>query len=85
MTGARAEAVAEAVRHQEEVVRTELLSLTSGAGTQTDYLRAEADLLRIRSALVEARNSEIAAGVELARSTGELTPAWLDRNLENSR
>ena len=23
--------------------------------------------------------------VELARVTGELTPAWLDRNLENSR
>jgi len=41
--------------------------------------------LRIRSALVRARNSEIAAGVELARVMGELTPAWLDRNLENSR
>jgi len=85
MTGARAEAVAEAVRHQEEVVRTELLSLKSGAGTQTDYLRSEADLLRVRSTLVEARNSEIAAAIELARATGELTPAWLHRNLENSR
>jgi outer membrane protein TolC len=77
--------VAEAARHQEEVARTELLSLRSGAGTQTDYLRAEADLLRIRSALVEARNSEVAANIELARVTGELTTAWLDKNLENSR
>lgn len=81
-TSARAAAVAEAVQHQGEVVRIELLSLEAGAGTQTDYLRAEADLLRVRSALVEARAAEVAARIELARAVGELTPAWLEENVE---
>ncbi|NIR45327.1 MAG: TolC family protein [Gemmatimonadetes bacterium] len=84
-TRARVEAVAEGVQHQSEVVRIELLSLEAGAGTQTDYLRAEADLMRVRSALVEARHAEIAARVELARALGELTPEWLAENLENVR
>ncbi len=78
-------AVARAVEAQTEVVRIEQLSLQAGAGTQTDYLRAEAELLRVRSALVEARHAEIAAHVELARVVGELDAAWLDRNLEIAR
>jgi outer membrane protein TolC len=82
---ARVEAVAQAVQHQSEVVRIELLSLQAGAGTQTDYLRAEADLLHARSALIEARHAEIAARFELARVLGELTPRWLAENVENSR
>ena len=77
------EAVALSVQHQTEVVRIEQLSLDSGSGTQTDYLRAEADLLRARSALVEAEHTEIAAHVELARVLGELTPEWIDANLES--
>lgn len=84
-TRARVEAVSEAVQHQTEVVRIELLSLEAGAGTQTDYLRAEADLMRARSAMVEARHAEIAARVELARAVGELTPEWLAENVENVR
>ena len=85
----RAEAVVEslsqAVQHQAEVVRIEQLSLDAGAGTQTDYLRAEANLLRASSMLVQARHTDIAARVELARVVGELTPDWLDRNVEIAR
>ncbi len=85
MATAHAEAVAEAARHQEKVTRTERLTPRTGAGTQTGYLRAEADLLPIRSALAEAPNSNIAASVELARITGELTSARPDENLESLR
>jgi len=84
-TRAVVEAVAEGAQHQAEVARIEHLSLEAGAGTQTDYLRAEADLARARSALVEAGNAEIAAWVELARVVGILTPEWLESNLENAR
>lgn len=76
------EAVSRAVEHQAEVVRIEILTLEEGAGTQTDYLAAEAELLRVRSALIEARHRHIAARVELARVVGELDAAWLNENLE---
>ena len=84
-TRALVEALSRAVQHQSEVVRIEQLSLEAGAGTQTDYLRAEANLSRARSLLVEAQNAEIAARVELARVVGELTSGWLDLNLEIGR
>lgn len=84
-TNAMVEALSRAVQHQTEVVRIELLSLEAGAGTQTDYLRAEANLARARSVLVEAEHAEIAAWVELARVVGDLTPTWLDRNVEIAR
>ena len=79
------ESLSRAVQLQAEVARIERLSLDAGAGTQTDYLRAEADLARARSILVEARHAEIAAWVQLARVVGELTPEWLDRNVESAR
>jgi outer membrane protein TolC len=84
-TQALVAAVDESVQHQTEVARIEQLSLEAGAGTQTDYLRAEADLARGRSALVEAQHGEIAAWLELARVAGVLTPDWLERYLENIR
>jgi multidrug efflux system outer membrane protein len=84
-TGALVDALDRAVEHQTEVVRIEQLSLEEGAGTQTDYLRAEADLARARSLLVEAQHTEIAAWVQLAVVVGELTPEWLNRNLESVR
>jgi outer membrane protein TolC len=84
-TDALVESLTRAVTHQAEVVRIEQLSLDAGAGTQTDYLRAEADLTRARALLVEAQHAEIAAWVELARVTGELTPEWLGAVLENAR
>jgi outer membrane protein TolC len=84
-TRALVAALANVVQHQTEVARIERLSLEAGAGTQTDYLRAEADLSRARSLLVEAQHAEIAARVELARVIGELTPEWLAGNLEIAR
>jgi outer membrane protein TolC len=84
-TRALVESLSRAVSLQTEVARIERLSLDAGAGTQTDYLRAEADLARARSILVEARHAEIAAWVQLARVVGELTPEWLDRNVESAR
>ncbi len=75
-------AMTRAVAHLAEVARIEQLALTAGAGTQIDYLRAEADLSRARAALVETRHAEIAARVELARVTGELNQEWLNRSVE---
>jgi len=79
---ARAEALRAATEQAEEVVRIERLALDAGAGVQTDYLSAEAELLRVRAAWSAARAAEIAARVELARITGELSIEWLEQNLE---
>jgi outer membrane protein TolC len=84
-TSALVEALTRAVQHSSEVARIEQLSLEAGAGTQTDYLRAEANLSRARAFLVEAQHAEIAARVGLASVVGELTPEWLARNLEIGR
>ncbi len=70
------------VRQLGEVVRVERLALDAGAGTQTDYLNAEADLLAARASLAETRAAAIAARAELARATGELTLEWLNRTVE---
>ncbi len=80
---ASAEALAIAERHQAEVVRIERLSLAEGAGVQTDYLRAEAELAETRAARARAVNLHVAARAELARARGELTPDWIRRNLES--
>jgi outer membrane protein len=64
-----------------EVVRVQKLMLDEGAGTQTDYLNAEADLLGARASLAEARHAAALARVDLARAAGLLTPEWLRRNL----
>jgi outer membrane protein len=84
-THALVDAIALTVQAQTEVARIERLSLEAGAGTQTDYLNAQSDLHRARSALVRAGNGEVAAFVELARVLGTLTPEWIDRNLEIAR
>ncbi len=82
---ARVIALSIAVEHLAEVTRIEQLALDAGASTQTDYLQAEAELLRARAILIEARHGEIAARIELARITGELSEAWLDRAVEIAR
>ncbi|KPJ89278.1 MAG: hypothetical protein AMS18_12580 [Gemmatimonas sp. SG8_17] len=78
-------AITRAVDHLAEVARIEQLALEAGAGTQTDYLHAAAELARARAALIESRHAEIAATVELARLTGDLSTAWLERALELSQ
>jgi len=79
VTAARAtvDALVTAVAQSEEVERIRLLSVQVGSGTETDYLDAEATLLSNRAGLVQARNAEIAARVELARVTGSLDAGWL--------
>ena len=79
---ARAASLAEAEARYAEVLRIEKLRLSAGAGVETDYLRAEADLLAARASLAEAEQSVILARVDLARAAGQLTPAWLQANLE---
>jgi outer membrane protein len=79
---ARADAVETAVRHLAEVARIEQLALEAGAGTQTDFLRADADLRGARAQLIEARHMEILARIQLARTTGELSVEWLASTLE---
>ena len=81
---ARVGALQSAVEQSAEVARIERLSLDVGSGTQTDYLEAEANLLRVRASLIEARHGEIAARVELARITGDLSPDWLTRTVESA-
>jgi outer membrane protein TolC len=81
---ARVIALQSAVEQSAEVVRIERLTLDVGSGTQTEYLDAEANLLRTRASLIEARNSEISARVELARITGELSRDWLARTVESA-
>lgn len=78
---ARVEALEEAVNQYEEVVRIEALRLDAGTGVQADYLDAEAKLLDARAALVEAGNGVVGARVAVARVTGELDPAWVERML----
>jgi outer membrane protein len=78
----RAESLEKAVERFTEVVRVQKLLLDNGAGTQTDYLNAEADLLAAQANLAEAEHAAALARVDLARATGQLTPAWLRENLE---
>lgn len=78
---ARIASLAKAVERFAEVVRVQKLLLDEGAGTQTDYLNAEADLLAARASLADARHAAILARVDLARAAGRLTPDWLRQNL----
>jgi outer membrane protein len=81
-TGARAAALARAVERQEAVVRTERVALEIGAGVQTDFLAAEADLLAARAELARSRQAGMAAHIELARLLGTLDEGWIRTNLE---
>lgn len=71
-----------AVASYEEVARIEALARQAGSGTQTDYLTAEADAMNARARLADALRAEVAARLELARLTGELSTEWLARHLE---
>jgi outer membrane protein TolC len=72
---ARVAALEAAEAQSAEIARIEALALEAGAGVQTDYLRAEADLLTTRAALAEARHGAVEARVRLARVTGGLALA----------
>ncbi|HEY2805355.1 MAG TPA: TolC family protein, partial [Gemmatimonadales bacterium] len=78
---AQTDALDRAALQSDTVAQIELTSLGVGSGTQIDYLDALAQALQARASLIEARHSEIAARIELARSLGELSPDWIARNL----
>ena len=78
----RVAALEAAVAQSEEVTRIDQLALEAGAGVQTDYLNAEAELFRARAALAQAHAAEIMALLELARVRGQLTQEWLAVHLE---
>jgi outer membrane protein TolC len=79
---ARVDALNVAVAQLEEVARIERLALETGAGVQTEYLLAEAELLRGRAGLTEARATAVLAIIELARIAGLLTAEWFEGNVE---
>ncbi|MFO7586936.1 MAG: TolC family protein [Gemmatimonadota bacterium] len=81
-TEARVRSLETAAARAAEVARIEVLRLEAGAGTQTDYLDAEASRLAAEAALAETRHAAIQARVELARIVGRLGPEWLEENLE---
>ncbi len=82
---ARETSLTAAAAQFEEVVQVESLALETGAGVQTDYLRAVSDLLETRASLTQARSAVVGAHVTLARLTGELTVEWLERMVEVQR
>ena len=84
-TRALAQALALAVDQSQEVARIEALALEAGAGVQTDFLRAQAELFEARGALAQARHGEVLARIRLARVTGELTAQWFSEQLEELR
>jgi outer membrane protein TolC len=80
---ARLEAAQTTVIHLTDVARIELLSLQAGAGTEVEYLRAEADARRARAELATAHAAVITARVRLAQLTGELSLDWLAQAMED--
>jgi len=80
---ARIESLKTAVARFDEVSRIEKLRLETGVGTETDYVRAEADRLAAEAGLIEARYAEIAACAELARVAGSLSPEWMTEHLRS--
>lgn len=76
-TERRSVALEAAVTQLAEAQRVEALALAQGAGTQSDFLRSEADLATGRAALANARAERIATRVELARLVGSLSPTTL--------
>jgi outer membrane protein len=81
---ARIDSLTKAVERFAEVARIQKLLLDNGAGTQTDYLTAEADLLAARANLADAEHAAVLARVDLARAAGRLTPAWIRENLRET-
>lgn len=79
---AQAAALGRAAARLAEVARVERLRLEVGAGTQVDYLDAEAALAAARADWTAARTGAIVARVELARVTGELDVDWIRQTLE---
>ncbi|MFH1764626.1 MAG: TolC family protein [Gemmatimonadota bacterium] len=79
------EALELAEEQSAEVARIEALALEAGAGVQTDFLRAQAELFQARASLSQARHGEVFAQIELARVKGDLSLEWILENMEMVR
>lgn len=79
------EALELAVRQSAEVARIEALALEAGAGVQTDFLGAQAELFQAQASLAQARQGEIMAWIQLARVRGELSLQWIQETMEMDR
>lgn len=79
------EALELAEEQSAEVARIEALALEAGAGVQTDFLRAQAELFQARASLSQARHGEVLAHIELARVKGDLSLEWIQANMEMVR
>jgi outer membrane protein TolC len=79
------EALELAEQQSSEVARIEALALEAGAGVQTDFLQAQAELFQARAALSQARHGEVLAQIELARVRGDLSLEWIQENMEMVR
>jgi outer membrane protein TolC len=80
---ATADSLQKAVERFSEVTRIEKLRLENGVGTQTDYLRAEADLLQARAGLSAARYRAMLTRVELTRISGTLDAGWMAKTFRS--
>lgn len=83
--GALREALELAAEQSGEVARIEALALEAGAGVQTDFLTAQAELFQARASLSQARHGEILALIELARVQGDLSLEWIQEYTETVR
>ena len=83
--GALRDALELAVEQSQEVARIEALALEAGAGLQTDFLRAQAELFQARASLALARHGEILAHIQLAQVRGDLSLDWIEENMEVAR
>lgn len=71
-------ALESAVTRFAELTRVERLALDEGAGTQSDWLRAEAGLFQSRAALANARYAVLRARIRWARVAGRLDLDWIE-------
>lgn len=78
----RVAALEAAVARYAELARVERLALDEGAGTQSDWLRAEAGLFQARAGLADARNAVLRARLNWGRAVGRLDIEWIDTLLE---
>lgn len=80
---ARVEALEASVAQWTEVARIEALALDTGAGVQSDLLRAQAGLFQATAGLAQARADAVMARADLAQALGILDMEWINQQLES--
>jgi outer membrane protein TolC len=80
----RTAALEAAVDRFSELARVERLALDEGAGTQSDWLRAEAGLFQARAGLADARFAVLRARIARAQALGQLDLDWFSTLMEDT-